>query len=54
MQEYWNGLLFPYPGDLSDPEMEAGSPTQQADSLPSESPGKPGDYGKPTSVTPSS
>ena len=22
-QEYWNGLLFPHPGDLSDPGIEA-------------------------------
>ena len=25
-QGYWNGLLFPIPGDLPDPEMEPGSP----------------------------
>ena len=29
------------PGSLSDPGMEAGSPALQADSLPSEPPGKP-------------
>ena len=39
-QECWNGLPFPSPEDLPDPEMELGSPTFQADSLPSESPGK--------------
>ena len=26
MQEYWNGLLFPSPGDLPDPRIEPGSP----------------------------
>ena len=25
-QEYWNGLPFPSPGDLSDPGIEPGSP----------------------------
>ena len=40
MQEYWSELLFPYPGDLSDPGIKTGSPTLQADSLPSEPPGK--------------
>jgi len=25
-QEYWNGLLFPSPGDLPDPGIEPGSP----------------------------
>ena len=25
-QEYWNGLPFPSPGDLSDPEIEPASP----------------------------
>ena len=38
-QEFWNGLPFPFPGDFPDPEMDPGSPTWQADSLPSESPG---------------
>ena len=33
-QEYWRGLLFPSPGDLSDPGMEPASPAWQADSLP--------------------
>ena len=32
-QEYWNGLLFPSPGHLPDPEIEPRSPTLQADSL---------------------
>ena len=40
-QEYWTGLPFPSPGDLPDPGIKAGSPTLQADSLPSEPPGKP-------------
>ena len=40
-QEYWSGLPFPSPGDLPDPEIKPGSPTLQADSLPSEPPGKP-------------
>ena len=34
-------LPFPSPGDLRDPGMEPGPPTLQADSLPSEPPGKP-------------
>ena len=40
-QEYWNGLSFPSLGDLPDPGIEHGSPALQADSLPSEPPGKP-------------
>ena len=40
-QEYWSGLPFPSPGDLPDPGIEHGSPTLQADTLPSEPPGKP-------------
>ena len=40
-QEYWTGLSFPSLGDLPDPGMEPGSPALQADSLPSEPPGKP-------------
>ena len=35
------GLPFPSPGDLPNPGIEPGSPTLQADSLPSEPPGKP-------------
>ena len=34
------GLLFPPPGDLPHPGIEPGSSSLQADSLPSESPGK--------------
>ena len=40
-QEYWSGLPFPSPGDLPNPGIEGGSPASQADSLPSESLGKP-------------
>ena len=32
-KEYWSGLPLPSPGDLSDPGVEPGSPTLQADSL---------------------
>ena len=32
-QEYWSGLLFPFPGDLPNPGSEPGSPALQADSL---------------------
>ena len=35
-QEYWSGLPFPSPEDLSGPGTEVGSPTLQADSLPSQ------------------
>ena len=37
-QEYWSGLPFHSPGDLSDPGIECGSPALQADPLPSEPP----------------
>ena len=40
-QEYWARLQFPSPGDLSDPGIKPRSPTLQADSLPTEPPGKP-------------
>ena len=40
-QECWSGLPFPSPGDLPNPGIEPGSPTLQADTLPSEPPGKP-------------
>ena len=39
-QEYWSGLPFPFPGDLSNPGIEPGSPALQTDALPSEPPGK--------------
>ena len=34
-------MPFPSSGDLSDPGIEPGSPALQADSFPSEPPGKP-------------
>ena len=40
-QEYWSRLLFPSPGNLPDLEIKPKSPALQADSLPSEPPGKP-------------
>ena len=40
-QEYWSGLPFPSPGDFPDPGIKPRSPALQADSLPSEPPGKP-------------
>ena len=40
-QEYWSGLPFPSPGDLSDPGIKPRSPTLQADALQSEPLGKP-------------
>ena len=33
-QEYWSGLPFPSPGDLSNPGIESGSPALQEVSLP--------------------
>ena len=36
-------VLFPFPGDLPDPGIKPWSPALQADSLPSESSGKPTD-----------
>ena len=44
--EYWGGWSFPSPGNLPDPGIEPGSPALQADSLPSEPPGKPIDKAK--------
>ena len=40
-QEHWSVEPIPSPGDLPDPGIEPGSPALQADSLPSEQPGKP-------------
>ena len=40
-QEYWSGLPFPSPRDLPNPGIKPGSPALQADTLPSEPPGKP-------------
>ena len=39
-QEYWSGVPFPSPEDLPDPGIEPRSPAVQADTLPSEPPGK--------------
>ena len=39
--EYWSGWPFPSPGDLPDLGIEPRSPALQADSLPTEPPGKP-------------
>ena len=39
-QAYWSGLPFPSPGDLSDPEIEPGSPALWEDSLLTELRGK--------------
>ena len=40
-EEYWSGFPFPSPGDLHDPAIKPESPALQADSLLSETPGKP-------------
>ena len=40
-QEYWSGLPFSSPGDLPNSGIEPRSPALQANSLPSEPPGKP-------------
>ena len=40
-QEYWSGLPIPSAVRLPHPVIEPGSPALQADSLPSESSGKP-------------
>ena len=40
-QEYWSGLPFPSPRDLPDLGIKPGSLESQADSLPTELPGKP-------------
>ena len=44
-QEFWNGLPFPFPGDLPNPGTEPRSPALQVDSLLSEPPGKPKNTG---------
>jgi len=38
-QQYWSGLPFPSPGDLSDPGIEPRPPALLADALLSEPPG---------------
>ena len=42
-QEYWKGLPCPSRGDPPNPGIKQRSPVLQADSLPSEPPGKPND-----------
>ena len=37
---YWSGVPSPSPGDLTHPGIKPGSPTLQAEALPSEPPGK--------------
>ena len=45
-QEYWSWLLSHPSGDLPNPGIKSKSPALQADSLPSESPGKPKNNGE--------
>ena len=40
-QEYWSGLLFPPPGDLSDPEIKYASPALADEFFTTEPLGKP-------------
>ena len=40
-QEFWSGLPFPSPVDLSKPGIKLRSPALQADSLSTEPPGEP-------------
>ena len=40
-QEYWTGLPFPYPGDLSDPGIQPASPTMAGRFITTEPPGSP-------------
>ena len=40
-QEYWRGLPFPSPGNLSDPQNKPRPPALQTNSLASQPPGKP-------------
>ena len=44
-QEYWDGKPFPSPGDLPYPQIKPRSSALQGDSLPSEPPGKPNNFG---------
>ena len=41
-QEYWSRLPFPSPRDLPSPGPDPGSPALEADTLPTEPPGKNG------------
>jgi len=49
-QEYCSGLAFPSPEDLPHPGIESRSPALQADSLPTEPPGKPHFTDKETAI----
>ena len=49
-QEYRSGVPFPSPGDLLHRGIEPGSPGMQADSLPSEPPGKPPGHKRPSNM----
>jgi len=40
-QEYWSGLPFPSPGDLSDPGIKPMSPSLAGGFFATEPPGKP-------------
>ena len=44
--EYWNGLLFPSPGDLPHPEIEPASPALAGGFFTTEPPGKLGCWGR--------
>ena len=46
MEEYWSGLPFPSPGDLSDSEIKPESPTLAGIFFTTEPPGKPHDLAK--------
>ena len=39
-QEYWSGLPFPFPGDLSNPGIELASPVLAGEFFTTETPGK--------------
>ena len=50
-QEYWNGLPFSSPGDLTDPGIKPRSSALHADSLLTELPGKPSfEYKRPKDI----
>ena len=49
-QDYWSGLPCPPPGDLPHPGIKPTSPTLQAHSLSSESPGKSSQSGSPLTL----
>ena len=51
-QDYWSVWPFPPPGDLPNPGIEPGSLALQADSLPSEPPGKPSYHATYTNLFP--